>query len=56
LLRLNSYASDFVSQLPEQDIRLDLLESAEITTRCPYKGKSSYRSARVGERVFKDIV
>jgi len=42
--------------LPEQDIRLDLLESAEITTRCPYKGKSSYRSARVGERVFKDIV
>ncbi len=42
--------------LPEQDIRMDLLEPTETATRCPYKGQASYWSAQIGERVFKDIV
>ena len=35
---------------------MELLEATETTTRCPYKGKASYWSARVGGRIFKDIV
>ncbi len=42
--------------LPEQDIRMELLEPTETTSRCPYKGKATYWSATVGERVFQDIV
>lgn len=42
--------------IPEQDVRMELLEPTETTTRCPYKGKASYWSAHIGTRVFKDIV
>ncbi len=42
--------------VPEQDVRMDLLEPTETTTRCPYKGQASYWSSRIGDRVFKDIV
>ena len=42
--------------LPEQDVRMDLLEASGTTTRCPYKGQASYWSARIGASVFKDIV
>ena len=42
--------------IPEQDIRMELLEPTETTTRCPYKGQAAYWSAKIGERVFKDIV
>jgi len=41
--------------ISEQDIRMELLESTETITRCPYKGKASYWSARVGDRIYKDI-
>lgn len=40
----------------EQDVRMELLEATETTTRCPYKGMASYWSARINERFFKDIV
>ncbi len=42
--------------IPEQDVRMELLEATETTTRCPYKGKASYWSAHIGARVFKNIV
>ena len=42
--------------IPKLDVRMDLLEPTDKTTRCPYKGKASYWSATVGDRVFKDIV
>ena len=42
--------------IPEQDVRMDLLEPSETTSRCPYKGKASYWSARIGDRLFKNIV
>ncbi len=42
--------------LPEQNVRRELLEATETTTSCPYKGKASYWSATIGDRVFKDII
>ncbi len=42
--------------IPEQDIRMEFLDPAETTTHCPYKGMATYWSARIGEKVFKDIV
>jgi uncharacterized protein (DUF427 family) len=45
-----------VFYFPMEDVRLDLLEPSKTTTRCPYKGKATYWSAKIGERVFKNIV
>ncbi len=42
--------------IPEQDVRMELLEPTETTSRCPYKGKASYWSAQTGDKLFKDIV
>ena len=42
--------------IPEQDVQMELLEPTETTTRCAYKGKATYWSATIGERVFKNIV
>ncbi|HEX6551714.1 MAG TPA: DUF427 domain-containing protein [Ktedonobacteraceae bacterium] len=42
--------------IPEQDVDMELLEPSEFITRCPYKGKASYLSARAGARLYKDIV
>jgi len=42
--------------IPQQDVHMELLEATETTTRCPYKGKASYWSARISEKIFKDIV
>src|SRR5438552_3791271 len=41
---------------PLADVRMDVLEATETTTRCPYKGMATYWSARIGEKIFKDIV
>lgn len=41
--------------IPEEDIRMDLLEPSDTHTACPYKGVASYSSAKVGERRIKDI-
>jgi uncharacterized protein (DUF427 family) len=42
--------------LPREDVRLELLEATTRVTRCPYKGRASYWSARVGEQVIADVV
>lgn len=42
--------------IPEEEIRMELLEPSETTSRCPYKGLASYWHARAGERVYQDIV
>ena len=42
--------------IPRLDVRMDLLESTESITRCPYKGVARYWSARVGDKMVKDIV
>jgi len=42
--------------IPRADVRADLLEPSQESTRCPYKGVAAYHSVRVGEKLFKDIV
>jgi len=42
--------------IPEQDVHMELLEPTQTITRCAYKGKATYWSATIGERVFKNIV
>jgi uncharacterized protein (DUF427 family) len=42
--------------IPKVDVRMDLLEPSESVTRCPYKGVARYWSARVGDKLVKDIV
>jgi uncharacterized protein (DUF427 family) len=42
--------------IPEQDIRMGFLDPTETTSHCPHKGMATYWSARIGEKVFKDIV
>jgi uncharacterized protein (DUF427 family) len=41
--------------IPKQDVHMELLESTEKTTACPYKGKATYWTVRVGNTVAKDI-
>jgi uncharacterized protein (DUF427 family) len=42
--------------IPRTDVRLDLLESTETTTQCPYKGRAVYWSVKTGDKVHKDLV
>ena len=41
--------------IPEEDLRAELLEPSEHTSRCPWKGKAIYRSARVGEHLEEAV-
>ena len=41
--------------LPRADVAMDLLEPSGLRTVCAYKGRASYWSARVGDRVVPDI-
>jgi len=41
--------------IPKADVRMDLLEPTATHTRCPYKGRASYWSARVGDGVVEDL-
>jgi uncharacterized protein (DUF427 family) len=42
--------------LPAEDVRTDLLEPSDTTSRCPFKGVASYWSARIGDRLVRDVV
>ena len=42
--------------IPPEDVRGDLLVPSETVTRCPYKGKASYHSVKIGDQVFTDLV
>lgn len=42
--------------IPEEDVRVDLLESSEKSTGCAYKGYASYWSARDRDGLEEDIV
>lgn len=35
---------------------MDLLEATDTHTRCPYKGIASYWTAKIGDKVYEDIV
>ena len=42
--------------IPQEDVRMELLEPSRSTTRCPYKGVASYWSLRIGDQFFENIV
>ena len=42
--------------IPQEDIRMDLLEPSRAVTHCPYKGAASYWSVRIGDEVRRNIV
>jgi uncharacterized protein (DUF427 family) len=42
--------------IPPEDVRMDLLVPCDKTTACPYKGRARYWSARIGDKLFPDIV
>lgn len=42
--------------IPAEDVRMDRLVASVKQTQCPYKGKARYYSAKIGDRVFEDIV
>jgi len=42
--------------IPVEDVRMDLLAASEKITQCPYKGTARYYSAKIGDRLFEDIV
>ena len=42
--------------LPQADVRMDLLVPTARSTVCPYKGRASYWSVKLGERTIADAV
>src|SRR5438128_3465501 len=42
--------------IPREDVRLDLLDPTDQTTRCPYKGIASYWSVKIGDQVVRNVV
>jgi uncharacterized protein (DUF427 family) len=42
--------------LPEEDVRMELLETSPKKTRCAYKGSASYWHVRVGDTLHEDLV
>jgi uncharacterized protein (DUF427 family) len=42
--------------IPKLDVRMDLLESTDTVTHCPYKGDAGYWNLRLGDKTFKDFV
>jgi uncharacterized protein (DUF427 family) len=41
--------------LPQDDVRLELLEPNSTLTRCAYKGQASYWHVRIGDEVHEDL-
>lgn len=42
--------------VPAADVRMELLRPTDKTTHCPWKGKASYFSIQVGDRIAEDAV
>jgi uncharacterized protein (DUF427 family) len=42
--------------IPKVDVRMDLLEPTATVTGCPYKGRASYWSVRIGDEIIPDVV
>jgi uncharacterized protein (DUF427 family) len=42
--------------IPKLDARMDLLESTDTVTHCPYKGDAVYWSLKVGAKTYRDFV
>jgi uncharacterized protein (DUF427 family) len=53
---LHEHAHLPIYYFPREDVRMDLLEPTDHSTRCPYKGEASYWSVRVGDHVAENAV
>jgi uncharacterized protein (DUF427 family) len=42
--------------VPAADVHMEYLRPTETTTHCPWKGKASYFSIQVGDRIAEDAV
>jgi uncharacterized protein (DUF427 family) len=42
--------------IPMEDVRLDLIEPSDTFTMCPYKGRASYYSVRIGDALHEDAI
>jgi uncharacterized protein (DUF427 family) len=42
--------------IPKVDVRMDLLQPTSSTTACPYKGRASYWSVKIGDNDLEDLV
>jgi len=40
---------------PPADVRMDLLETNDFSTHCPFKGNASYWTLRVGDRIAENV-
>jgi len=54
-LRVLETASPPTYYIPSGDVRMDLLEPSPTSTTCEWKGRAQYWSARVGDRIVRDI-
>lgn len=45
-----------VYYFPEADVRMELLEATDHSTRCPWKGQASHWSIRVGDQLAENAV
>lgn len=41
--------------IPKTDVRMDLMEPSDSTSRCPYKGQASYYHVNAGGKRFEDL-
>jgi len=41
--------------IPRLDVRMDVLEPTQTSTRCPYKGVASYWSVKAASAVHPDV-
>ena len=42
--------------IPQEDIRMELLEPSRAHTFCPYKGEASYWSIKIGDQLYRNYV
>ena len=55
-LRLDETGIPARYYIPREDVRTDLLRPTASRTTCPFKGRASYWSAQVGDRIYEDLV
>lgn len=41
---------------PRDDVKMDMLERTETTSKCPYKGTAHYYSLKIGDQTLEDAV
>jgi uncharacterized protein (DUF427 family) len=41
--------------IPQEDVRMDLLESSDRVTECAYKGQASHWHAKIGDQIYNNI-